>query len=35
MGDGRVLFRFADLVELANLVDRLSGKSTMRSSNRA
>ena len=34
MGDGRVLFRFADLVELADLVDRLSGKAAMRSSDR-
>ena len=27
MGNGRALLRFADLVELADLVDRLSGKS--------
>ena len=30
MGNGRLLLRFADFVELADLVDRLSAKSVMR-----
>jgi len=31
MSNGRVVLRFADVVELADLVDRLSGKSAVRS----
>ena len=31
MGNGRLLLRFADFVELADLVDRLSAKPVMRS----
>ena len=30
MGNGRALFRVADLMELIDLVDRLSGKSAIR-----
>ncbi len=30
MGKGRALLRFADLMELADLVGRLSGKSVTR-----
>ena len=32
MGNGRALFRVADLMELIDLVDRLSGKSATRAS---
>ena len=35
MGNGRAVLRFADLLDLADLVDRLPGKLAMQSGDRA